>query len=129
MTTIAEHVMDGLHEKLMAGLEDLGIWLHNQAKTTSSRYYRFECKDVGSLRLGDHPGRRKYRHRWNLWVDPLDRERLEFDGNAKRYHYGAHEVDALIEHIHRYAREIDPNSTDYVDPIAAVLSAAESPPI
>ena len=42
------------------------IW---HAATTGSVYIRFECVNIGSIRIGDHDGRSKLRYKYNVRSD------------------------------------------------------------
>lgn len=89
---LARHV---LHE-----LADLGAYVRNSSVTTTSVYIKFEDERIGSLRIGDHPGKAKYAYRWNL---EKGRSGELVDRGIRRYYYDWHEVNQMIHDIRLYA--------------------------
>lgn len=94
-----------LRDLLLEDLAELKPYVYYEAKT-GSIYIKFEDKRIGSLRIGDHQGRQKYRYRWNLWVGSMDLAYAENDRGVRRWHYSAVDVDRMVEHIYNYAHAI-----------------------
>lgn len=51
--------------EVLAELNDLGARTYWRA-ATGSWYIKFADPRLGSLRIADHPGREKYRYKWNI---------------------------------------------------------------
>ena len=62
--------MEALANKVISELNSLGIecYLWHKA-TTGSVYIRFKDVRMGSIRIGDHPGRDKLKYKFNLRND------------------------------------------------------------
>lgn len=99
-----EHLQ--LAEEITQELADLGAYIYHHA-TTGSTYVKFEDERIGSLRIADHPGRKRYRYRWNLITDGLDRPEKLNDRGINRWYYPAQDVTDLLRHIRNYVRAID----------------------
>jgi len=75
---------------------------------TGSTYIKFENPSIGSLRVGDHPGRKKYAYRWNLFLNlPEDQRGMRIDRGLKRWYYDASQLDEFVFHITNYANKIE----------------------
>jgi len=87
-----------LYERLCTELADVGGYGYYEAQT-GSRYIRFTDPRVGSIRIGDHQGRPRYRYRWNLWVGVEPPTRKTMQGRHIMYHFAEDEVDQLVKAI------------------------------
>lgn len=95
---------------LLAELKDLGIYVHNHAITTNSHYLKFADDRIGSIRVCDHPGKKKYAYRWNIWLDGIKASYDEVDRNTRRWHYLASDFDDFLRHVRNYAKALPPES-------------------
>jgi len=87
-----------LYRLLCTELADVGGYGHYEAQT-GSRYIRFQDPRVGSIRIGDHRGRPRYKFRWNLWVGVEPPERKVVHGRHVTYHFAEDEVEKLMKAI------------------------------
>jgi hypothetical protein len=89
------------HKKLLKELKKTGLdpFLYHQA--SSSFYIKFELDGMKSLRVSDHPGRKKYTYKWNLRSD-IDRSYEEIDRGVKRFYYHVSDLKKMIVHMIRY---------------------------
>jgi hypothetical protein len=94
---------------MVQGLRDLGAHIVYQSRHTGSTYIKFDDDRIGSLRVSDHPGRPKYRYRWNLLTAGEDGIREVQDGPVRRFFYPAsiQHMDWMIQHIRRYKASVD----------------------
>lgn len=64
--------MNGNHQSiaddLLRRLKLWGAYLYHEA-TTGSIYIKFPHWGLGSIRIGDHPGRKCYAYRWRVRTD------------------------------------------------------------
>ena len=70
-----KEIAEGLVNELKLVGVDAYIW---HAATTGSAYIRFDDNRIGSVRLGDHAGRKKLKYKWNI--------RTDFPKNHKKWH-------------------------------------------
>lgn len=105
---------DEVVNRLLRELADLGIYVHNEAVTTSSRYLKFEDDRIGSIRVGDHPGKKKYGYRWNILLGS-DGTRTEIDRGKKRWYYHASDIEDFVRHVRNYAEALSPDPDPYRD--------------
>ena len=90
-------------EKIIYQLDEAGLEpiLNNNSVTTTSFYVKFEDERLRSLRVGDHPGRSKYRYKWNLRLD-LEKSYVDNHEGIIRYYYCYKELDKMILHMQNY---------------------------
>lgn len=102
--TIGKSFTRQLASRVLQDLEHLGAYVYCYAKASSSVYIKFNDSRLRSLRIGDHPGRSRYRYKWNLRTD-VETSR-DIDGGVNRYYYHVADIDKLIDHIDNYAKKI-----------------------
>lgn len=90
--------------ELLEKLKDLEPRIHAKAQT-GSIYIKFADSKIGALRVGDHPGKPRLRYRWSLRTDINLPATHPHPHN--QYHYPAHMLDQLCDHIRNYKRTID----------------------
>ena len=102
--------MDNTVKYLLKELEDLGAWVYHISKY-GSVYIKFEDEKLRSLRVADHPGRKKYKYKWNLMTKGGIRNGLreEVDRGVNRFYYSPDKCKDLVTHIRSYKRKIDEN--------------------
>ena len=91
-------------EIVLSELKPLGAYIFHKAKTDSV-YVKFEDKRIGSLRIGDHDGREKYKYRWNLRSDMVT-ERVIKDNHVRRFYFPINKTYTLCKAIKGYADAI-----------------------
>lgn len=85
--------------QLIEALKYYGIHAHVFHKaTTGSVYVRFDNANIGSVRIGDHDGREKYRYRFNLRQD-LTECKTENDNGIERYYFPAADIKSAVQAI------------------------------
>lgn len=72
--------------RIVNGCKKLGIeaFIFHKA-TTGSTYIRFNDQRMASIRLGDHPGRERYRYKFNVRKD-VSRFKQEDDNGIIRFY-------------------------------------------
>jgi hypothetical protein len=78
-------------------LQVLGAYLFYSAQT-GSQYVKFTDPRLGSLRIGDHGGREKYRYKWNLLKGQKEFRR-EQDRSIVRRYYDWKQAELFYEEI------------------------------
>lgn len=78
-------------------LQVLGAYLFYSAGT-GSQYVKFTDPRLGSLRIGDHGGREKYRYKWNLLRGHGEFKR-EQDRTVIRRYYDWKQAELFYEEI------------------------------
>ena len=58
-----------LADQILSELSQFGPYIYHKAVTSNSIYVKFPHWGLGSVRIGDHTGRQKYRYRWQLRTD------------------------------------------------------------
>lgn len=92
------HVVD----YLIAKLHKEQAYIYHSA-TTGSVYIKFDDERLRSVRVADHPGRDKYKYKWNVRVDAKFSEPwLEVDNGIERYYYPSRCIKELIKDIKHY---------------------------
>lgn len=69
--------------------------------TTGSSYLRFPNNDIGGLRIGDHPERRRYGYRWQLRTD-IDKPYIDRKKGHNQYFYPVTSIKELVNKIKQY---------------------------
>jgi len=82
---------------LLDELEDLGIWIYHVSQH-GSVYLKFEDESLRSIRVADHPGRQKYRYKWNLDLKDSKSKKVNDRGIVRNY-YGIMDVESLVQDI------------------------------
>lgn len=97
-------IMAALRDQVINELSDLGAYVYYSART-GSQYIKFEDARLRSVRISDHPGREKYRYKWNLLTN-IGEAYTEWDRGVTRSYYPACEVDQLIHDIRAYHKAL-----------------------
>lgn len=95
-------------------LEKWGAYIYHEA-TTGSIYIKFPHWGLGSIRIGDHPGKQKYRYRWRIRADvPKSYFRIFKDRHIWVTEASYEKVDSLIYSFETAAaeRKIAPGSVE-----------------
>lgn len=95
------HVVD----KVMEELEEFGPYIYHEA-TTGSTYMKFNTDSLRSLRISNHEGRKKYKYKWNLYINDDHFDRRISDGGVIRYFYHIDDLDEMLKHMYNYARKV-----------------------
>ena len=84
---------------LLEKLEENNIkaYLYCEAKS-GSFYIKMENKRLGSIRISDHEGRKKYKYKYNVRFDMLD-SFTEIDRNVKRFYCPPKQYRKIIKKI------------------------------
>ena len=95
-----------LARDLLKLLDQWGAYVYHEAITSTSIYIKFPHWGLGSIRIGDHRGRMKYRYRWMLRTDgPPDTWSWDEDRGVRRLTFGVNE-------IRRFVREFEIQAAD-----------------
>ena len=95
--TIAENVV-----KMLNSLNiQCYIW---HLATTGSVYIRFDDVRMGSIRIGDHPGREKLKYKWNIRLDKVKEGWRKDD--TWRYYVRHNNWKNIIPFIQKRAEEV-----------------------
>ena len=97
IAALADHVIDEL--------EILQPYIYHTAQT-GSIYIKFDAANIGSLRIGDHKGRDKYKYRWNLRTD-IEESSIDSTNKHKRYYYPMDEIDDMTHHMENFAKKVN----------------------
>lgn len=73
---------------------------------TGSVYIKFKDERIGSLRIADHPGRKKYKYRWNLCIDYMHESESIHDRGTTRWFYIGRDLYKMLRHIENYANVV-----------------------
>lgn len=76
---------------------DIKAYLYHEAKT-GSFYIKMENKRLGSIRIGDHDGRKKYKYKYNVRFDML-KPSTEIDRGVKRFYCPPKQYKKIIKKI------------------------------
>lgn len=102
------HLTD-YEEQVLSALDEAGLEPYiSVAAISGSCYIKFADGRLRSLRIGDHPGRRKYRYKWNLCLDLM----FAFDDDDRgvtRFYYPSNEVEEMIQRMVNYLRKVQEN--------------------
>lgn len=80
--------------------------MNNKAVTTSSTYIKLPHWALGSVRVGDHRGREKYRYRWELRLDvPPDTWEEYEDRGVVRLRFGSGMLEEFVLEFEKQAAE------------------------
>lgn len=85
--------------------ENLDAYIHHIAKTGSA-YIKFKDERMGSIRIGDHDGRERYRYRFNLRSD-ISKRYVEEDRGIFRYYCPIHQINLLLVDIMKRRAVVD----------------------
>jgi hypothetical protein len=93
-------------DELVRQLRELDAYVYSSAVSGASYYVKFPDAHVGSVRISDHPGRKKYKYRWNVLVDDPQARFTRRHGRVLRFYYGVDRLDELVTAIkaQAYAR-------------------------
>jgi len=92
-------VIDSIANDIIHELKKLNLepYIYHKAMT-GSIYIKFKNNKIGSLRLGDHDGREKYRYRFNVRSDMAGTNTFE-DRGVIRYYASPLDYKWIIERI------------------------------
>lgn len=89
---------------VLTRLAKLDAYRYHRARATGSTYIKFDERfNVGSLRIADHIGIKKYKYRWNIFLstsdaDAMPLERVQEDrGTWRRYYVYNGQPESLDE--------------------------------
>lgn len=92
-----------VERNIMINLADLGPYRYKKA-ASGSVYLKFKDPTLGSLRIGNHEGREKYRYRWNIREDIKEGFTRTRENGRIQYFYTFYEVEKLVDAIRNYAQ-------------------------
>lgn len=100
--------------------EGIGCYIWHKA-TTGSAYIRFDDNRMGSIRLGDHPGRSKLRYRYNIRSDIKMKKHNKWENKDGiwRLYIHASKLDDIIPHLLKSKekiKEFGPSKYEYTIP-------------
>jgi len=75
----------------------IGCYIWHRA-TTGSIYVRFDDNRIGSVRIGDHEGKGRYKYKFNIRGDITESHSI-VDNNIARHFYPYDAVDSCVEDI------------------------------
>lgn len=90
--------------KLILSTEEMGSYIYH-VSSWNSVYIKFKSPLMRSIRVSDHPGRRKYRYKWNL-VNKYSGKKLIVDRGYNRYFYSFKDIDKLIVDLKSLYKEL-----------------------
>lgn len=86
----------------LLNMEGIPAYISNQAQTGSAYIRIKDCDTCRQLRISDHPGRPKYRYKFNLILSQLG-VRSEEDDGITRHYYGVDSIEQLVVDLkHEY---------------------------
>lgn len=79
------------------------LTVSNRSVTTSSIYCMFDVDvRIGSLTVRDHPGKEKYRYKWNLHKGHCGDNHVVIDDGVTWYIYNFDQIKEMADHIANY---------------------------
>lgn len=81
-------------------LKVLRPYIRNQAET-GSIYIKFREPLLRSIRISDHPGRSKYKYKWNIRCD-IDEPFTEEDHGITRHYFPPDQIDLFLDEIKKF---------------------------
>lgn len=103
-------ILHNLRDQVLKELKTLGAYQYYSA-ASGSQYVKFKDPRLGSVRIGDHRGKEKYRYKWNLIAGGI--RRSFWDGNCLRYYFPIDELDEMCEQITAFRRQLLQNYGEY----------------
>lgn len=88
-----------VRDKLLRELAHFGLHEPHVAQTGST-YLKFRDRRLGGIRIADHDGRRRYRYKWNVWINRVGYWAVQHSRHVS-HHYGADALDELVADIER----------------------------
>ena len=89
-------MQNNIENKIVEYLKNLGISIHvYHAFSTSSIYIKLDYGALGSIRISDHKGKKKYHYKYNIGND-IKKYEEKLENNHWRKYYPANEVENLI---------------------------------
>lgn len=95
----------GVTNKTLNELKTFGFYLYHDAVTSSSFYLKNIDNSMGSIRISDHSGIKRYRYRWNITL--YGKTRIEVDCGVTRYYFNVRELDYAILFIRQRKTILD----------------------
>ena len=92
-------MQDNVANIILVECKNIGAYIYKKAMS-GSIYIKFN-KKCGSLRVGDHKGREKYRYKWEIRIDKEGKS-VRLDRGVIRRVYGADSINKMIEDIKIY---------------------------
>lgn len=80
--------------RLLQAFRNDGIYLYHVSKWDSCYLKFYDTNWYGSIRVGDHNGREKYRYKWNVRMERSST--VETDRNVHRRYYHVSDLDQMI---------------------------------
>lgn len=90
-----------IRRKIVNDLADLKPNFYSQSSNGSSQYIKFGFKNIGSLRISDHPGRTKYKYKWNIIVGSGRTHYFIEDEGITRFFFNEYEVPVFYRMIRK----------------------------
>lgn len=103
---MGKQILISLRDQVLNRLQELGAYLYYSA-ASGSQYIKFSDARMGSLRIGDHDGKTKYRYKWNLMV--TGETKVENDRNVIRRYYAMQDMDTMIKDLKAYQQQLYDN--------------------
>ena len=92
-----------LTRKLLREFKGDGIYLYH-VSVFDSVYLKFKNNSIGSIRIGDHKGRKKYRYRFNIEIN--GKTRTEVDRNVTRYYFDHEDIEEFVGCVKHFIFEL-----------------------
>lgn len=94
-------ITECIADNLLQMLSTLDPYIYYKA-ATGSIYIKFKCSELGSIRISEHEGRKKYKYRWNLVLCGKDEYYCQMDRGCKRHYYPYKMIQDMVKHIKNY---------------------------
>ena len=89
-------------ELILEELKDLQPYVYHSAMSSNSIYIKFKDARLGSLRISDHCGIKKYKYKWNLRSDQIEDFLLDTDEGRRRFYYSFNALTQFYSRIRQY---------------------------
>lgn len=96
-------ILISTRDNVLGELASLGAYLYYSA-VTGSQYIKFKDPRVGSLRIGDHRGKEKYRYKWNLLAGGT--RRTTHTDRTERFFYPLDQLKEMCGDIRAHRRHL-----------------------
>ena len=85
-----------IKQRIIDRLSDLGVAIHvYHAYSTKSIYIKLDYGALGSIRISDHTGKKKYSYKYNIGTDIEEYVEVLENGKERKY-YPCKDIDKLI---------------------------------
>ena len=106
LSQISNRTTRNIVETLLRELKSISPYIYHVSRWNSV-YLKFQDKRLGSVRIGDHSGREKYRYKWNIEIG--GETRIEYHDGVKRFYFADSNIPSFISRIKQYKATIEYN--------------------